>query len=140
MLAEAHIPNTSQISVGFSPDGEWLVTGEDEGAVRLWSVSPLREAAVIGHHAARIKSVAFSPDGREVASAGDDKIIALWDVRRRRLITHVGTHTAPVLSVTFSPDGRQIVAGDQDRAIRVYTRRRVLWGYPLDRLLSFLAG
>ncbi len=137
LLAEARVTNTSQISVSFSTDGEWLATGEVEGAVRLWSVSPLREVSVLGRHAARIKSVAFSPDGREVASAGDDKIIALWDVRRGTLITHVGTHTAPVLSVTFSPDGRQFVAGEQDRSVRVYTRHRVLWGYPLDRLLSF---
>jgi WD40 repeat protein len=139
LLDQVKLANTSLISLSFSPDGKWLVTGEDEGAVRLCAVNPLREVAVIGRHAARIKSVAFSPDGREVASAGDDKVIALWDVGRRSLITHIGTHTAPVLSVAFSPDGRQLVAGEHDRSVRVYTRHRALWGYRLDHL-PFSAG
>jgi WD40 repeat protein/serine/threonine protein kinase len=124
--------NISFIAVSFSPDGKWLVTGDDELAVRLWQVSPLHEVAIIGNHAARVKSVAFSPGGREVASAGDDNAIRLWDVNRRRLITTIGTHTAPVLSVAFSPDGKRLVSGEHDHSVRLYTRHRVLWGHRWD--------
>ena len=132
-LAERHhVAGTHQISVSVSPDGKWLVTGEDEGAVRLWSASPLREIAVLGRHAARVKSVAFSPDGATVASAGDDKMIALWDVRRRALRARIGTHASPVYAVAFSPDGGRIVSGEHDRTVRVYTRQRTLWGWRLD--------
>jgi WD40 repeat protein/predicted Ser/Thr protein kinase len=140
LLGHAMLANTSLrslISVSFSPDAKWLVTGGDQGTVHLWAVNPLRKVAVVGQHAARIKSVAFSPDGQQVASAGDDKVIALWDVRRRSLITHIGTHAAPVLSVAFSPDGRQLVAGAQDRSVHVYRRRLSLWGYRLDWLPFF---
>lgn len=118
--------------VSFSADGEWLVTGDDKGAVILWSAQPLREVAVLGRHTSRIKSVAFSPDGSEVASAGDDQTICLWDVGGRRLATRIGTHTAPVLSVAFSPDGKQIVSGEHDKSVRLYTRHRTLWGRRLD--------
>lgn len=128
LLNQVELATESLISVNFSPDGKWLVTGEDEGVVRLWSVNPLREAAVIGRHAARVKSVAFSPNGHQVASAGDDKVIALWDVYSRSLVTRIGTHTSPVLSVAFSPDGRHLVSGEQDRSVHVFTLRRTLWG------------
>jgi WD40 repeat protein len=120
------------VSLSLSPDGERFVTGEDEGAVRLWRVDPLAEVAVIGKHDARIKSVAFSPDGREVVSASDDKTICLWDVGGRKLVTRVGTHTSPVLAVAFSPDGKQIVSGERDHSVRLYTRPRGLWGWRLD--------
>lgn len=127
-----HLPNTHLITVAISRDGQRLVTGEDEGAVRLWSIDPLRPIAVLGRHAARVKSVALSPDGRTVASAGDDKMIALWDVRRRALRARVGTHASPVYSIDFSPDGRRLVSGEHDHSVRVYTRQRTLWGFRLN--------
>ena len=132
LIDSAHIPNTHLITTSMSEDGTLLAIGEDEGTVRLWSVSPLREIAVLGGHAARVKSVAFAPDGATVASAGDDKTIRLWDVKRRRPRGVIGTHTSPIYSIAFSPDGRQLVSGEHDRSVRVYTRRRELWGRPLD--------
>jgi len=126
------LANTHLITVAVSCDGQWLVTGEDEGAVRLWSIDPLRPIAIVGRHAARVKSVALSPDGRTAASAGDDKMIALWDVRRRALRAHAGTHASPVYSIDFSPDGRRLVSGEHDHSVRVYTRQRTLWGYRLN--------
>jgi WD40 repeat protein len=136
LIAIDHAKTQSQkgnlVSVRFSPDGGRFVTGEDQGAVRLWRVEPLEQIAIIGRHDARIKSVAFSPNGREVASASDDQTICLWDAGGRKLIARVGTHTSPVLSVAFSPDGKRLVSGEHDRSVRLYTRRNVLWGWRWD--------
>ncbi|MDT7602496.1 MAG: eukaryotic-like serine/threonine-protein kinase [Acidobacteriota bacterium] len=132
LLGDVRAGGTNFKSVRFSPDGRLLVTGDVQGAVRLWEASPLREIALIGRHAARVNAVAFSSDGREVASASDDQTVALWDVSSRRLVAHVGTHTAPIRSVAFSPDGKRIVTGGEDKSVRIYTRRRTLWGYSLD--------
>ena len=120
------------ISLAFAPDSRSFVTGQDQGQVRLWSVEPLREVAVVGEHKSYIRSVAFSHDGRFVASAGDDKTLKLWDVARRKLVEEVGIHTSPVLAVAFSPDDKQLVCGDYDGSVRVYTRQRSLWGWRLD--------
>lgn len=132
VLEKRRVPDTNQISVDLSPDGKWLVTGEDQGAVRLWSVEPLRQTAILGRHSARVKSVAFAPDGETVASAGDDKMIALWDVARRKLRARIGTHASPIYSIAFSPDGRRLISGEHDRSVRIYTRRRSLWDIRLD--------
>lgn len=132
LLDQVEVKDTQPISISFSPNDKWLITGDDEGSVRLWEADPLRQVAVIGRHAARIKAVSFSPDGREVASASDDQTIALWDVANRRLITRIGTHTAPVLSITFSPDGKRLASGEHDKSVRIFTRHRTLWSYRLD--------
>jgi WD40 repeat protein len=120
------------VSLSLSPDGRYLVTGDDEKVVRLGTLEPLRQVAALGRHEARIKSVAFAPGGQRAASAGDDKLIALWDISRRKLITHIGTHTSPVYALAFAPDGRRLVSGEHDHSVRLYTRRRMLWGWRLD--------
>lgn len=120
------------ISLAFSPDSLQFVTGEDQGNLRLWSVEPLCEVAVIGQHKSYIRSVAFSHDGRYIASASDDKTLKVWDVARRKLIEEVGIHTSPVLAVAFSPDDKQLVCGDFDGSVRVYTRQRSLWSWPIE--------
>jgi len=120
------------ISLSLSADGKHLVTGDDGKAVRLGTIEPLRQVAVIGRHEARIKSVVFSPDGKQVASAGDDKMIALWDVSRSKLIATIGTHTSPVYAIAFSPDGQRLISGEHDGSVRLYTRHRELWGFRLN--------
>jgi WD40 repeat protein/serine/threonine protein kinase len=132
MQEKVHWSDLALISVSLSPDGKYLVTGDDGKMVRLGSVAPLQQLSVLGRHDARIKSVAFSPDGSSVASAGDDKTIALWNVNRRQLITHIGTHTSPVYAIAFSPDGRRCVSGEHDHSVRLYSRHRTLWGFRFD--------
>jgi WD40 repeat protein/serine/threonine protein kinase len=126
------VPDTTFITVSFSSDNKHFVTGEDEGSVRLWSIEPLQQVAVLGHHTSRIKSVAFSPDGKEVVSAGDDKTIRLWRVDGSGESREIGTHVKPVLSVAFAPDGKRIVSGEHDYSVRIYTRHHSLGGYRLD--------
>ena len=124
--------NTPLVTMSLSPDGNQIVTGGDGKMIRIGTINPLRQTAVIGQHNARVKAVAFSPDGKRVASAGDDNTVALWDVNRRKLLTTVGTHTSPIYALAFSPDGQQLITGEHDRSVRQYTRRRSLWGFSLD--------
>lgn len=131
IISSRQVSSVPQIAVSVSPDGKSIATGDDAGIIRLWTDS-LEPVAVLGRHAARVKSVAFSPDGSVVASAGDDKMIALWDVKRRRLRGQVGTHASPIYSIAFSSDGRRLISGEHDRTVRVYTRHRTLFGFPID--------
>ncbi len=124
---------TKDLPIGqLAPDGKHFVAGGINGEVTLWTTEPLRQLAVLGKHAARVKQVVFSADGRRIASVGDDKKLLLWEVTSRKLLREIGTHASGVLSVAFSPDGRQIVTGEHDKSVRLYTRHRSLWGWQLD--------
>ncbi len=132
LLERQHWTDSAFVTLSLSPDGNHIVTGEDAKLIRMGTIRPLRQLAVIGQHSARVKAVAFSPDGTEVASAGDDRMVALWDVRSRKLITTIGTHSSPVYAVAFSPDGKLLFTGEHDRSVRQYTRHRTLWGFSLS--------
>jgi WD40 repeat protein len=71
-------------SIAFHPSGRWLVSGSDDGTVRLWDVSISKEHdACPGGFDWRIGTVyavRFSPDGLTAAAGGENGSIVIWDV------------------------------------------------------------
>ena len=68
-------------SVAFSPDGKTLVSGSNDGTVRLWDVTTQQQIGdPLNGHDGVIRSVAFSPDGKTLVSGGADGTARLWDV------------------------------------------------------------
>ena len=67
-------------TAAFSPDRRWLATGSDEGAIRLWDLSPAdptsRGLALDGHKGP-VHGLAFSADGRWLVSGAEDGTVRL---------------------------------------------------------------
>jgi hypothetical protein len=66
--------------VAYSPDGSTIVSGSDDGTLRLWDATdgtPLGEP-LTGHDGG-VNSVAYSPDGSAIVSGSDDGTLRLWD-------------------------------------------------------------
>lgn len=54
-------------SVSFSPDGRRIVSGSEDGTVRVWDARSGSELFVLKRHFGGVSSVSWSPDGRQVA-------------------------------------------------------------------------
>ena len=105
-------------SVAFSPDGKTIVSGSDDGNVRLWDVLTGKHIQTFTNNANRVLSVAFSPDGNIVASGGDDTSeegpgfgIHLWNVHTGEHLKALEGNNYGTLSVCFSPDGKMLASG-----------------------------
>jgi tRNA A-37 threonylcarbamoyl transferase component Bud32 len=69
------------LSVAFSGDGTFLVSGGSDGVVRLWRTADGSELASFEGHEGSVRAVAFSPDRRLVYSAGNDGTLRRWPAR-----------------------------------------------------------
>ena len=100
--------------LAFSPNGEVLASGSDEGTVRVWDTASGRISHVLAHQrggARGVNRLAFCPDGTVLASASDDETVRLWDSASGRLL-HSLSHERDgvgnaeyVFYLKYSPDG-----------------------------------
>jgi WD40 repeat protein/DNA-binding SARP family transcriptional activator len=101
--------HTAPVSAAaFSPDGKWLVTGGNDGAVILHDAA---SGATLGPPllatGSGIVNLAFSPDGTRLGVGTVDGDSLIFDVAsREQLVSLAGEGT--VSTVAFSPDGRRI--------------------------------
>ena len=113
--------HTAQVTaLAFTPDGQTLVSGADDGLVKFWDVLKGQEHVTLRGHTGRLYSVAFSPDGSLLASAADDMTVRLWDVATRRLRAVLAGHTSRVSTAAFSPDGKTLATAGWDHVVKLW--------------------
>jgi hypothetical protein len=105
-------------SIGFAPDGSWLVSGSDDNTIRIWNTATGEESAILKGHRDKIKSICVSPDGSRVASGSGDCTIRIWDAVNKTELYVLNGHSGGVECVAFSPDGQMIASGSEDHQIR----------------------
>jgi WD40 repeat protein len=108
--------------VAFSPDGNYLVTGNDDNGVRLWDLSQLPWPTRLTEHVNRVNAVAFALDGKNFATGSGDGAIRLWDTRGT-VLQRLDAHEDGTTALAFAATGRLASAGGDGRIL--------LWQNPL---------
>ena len=107
-------------AVAVSPNGRVIVSGNNDGTIRLLHKRHGKVLKVLAGHLAPVWSVAVSPDGRTIASGSADNTIKLWNFYTGQLIRSWDGHKDGVFSVAFSPDGRTIASVGKDNTLKLW--------------------
>ena len=111
------------LSLAFSPDSRYLVSGSGDFNAILWDVSQKRRLHTLAGHTDPIYAVAFTPDSRRVVTGSYDHSLRLWEVRNGKQIATLKGHTDKVRSVAISPQDGTIASGSWDHSIRLWNGR-----------------
>ncbi|MBV8770970.1 MAG: hypothetical protein JO166_01395, partial [Deltaproteobacteria bacterium] len=95
-----------------SPDGRYIATTDDDGAVLVWNAQGGKLLRTLRGHTAPALDVAFSADGRTLVTGGSDETIRTWNLGAKPLQNYRSLQRGDraVLGVAFSRDGRLIAA------------------------------
>ena len=113
-LSDGPCPQVCQTNfAAYAPDGSTLLTGGQDGVVRLWDADTGELSEELPSTDRPLRTAALSPDGRWVAGAAWQRV-PVWDADAGELVRELDV---PGMSVAFSPDAEQLaVAGDDGTA------------------------
>ncbi len=84
MKQQGHTHNTTCLS--YSPDGEFIATGGEDGKVKVWTVKTGFCFVTFHEHAGKITGVAWTQGSKAVLSASLDGSVRAFDLKRYSLI------------------------------------------------------
>jgi WD40 repeat protein len=101
-------------AIGFSKDGQTLLTGGYEGKLLWWPVAAEKPAPTrtVQAHQGWIRSLAVSPDGTLVATAGNDLVVRIWKTEDGSKVHELAGHPRHVYNLAFHPEGKRLASGD----------------------------
>ncbi len=104
-------------SCGFSPDGEKIITGSRDNALKLWNSETGRKIASLSGHTGSVNTCAFSSDGKRIVSASFDRTLKIWNAENGRELFTLKGHNCSVIACAFSPYGTRILSEDSQKTI-----------------------
>jgi hypothetical protein len=108
------LANARALSVAFSPTGEVVALGCDDGDAVVWEPYANGEIKRLGGHRDSIFALEFDREGRYLASAGRDNLVVVRGLAQGGASKTFAFHSDWALAVAFSPTGDELVSGGCD--------------------------
>lgn len=108
------------LSVAFSPNGQRLACGSQDGTVAIFDVSTGKFMHSLEGHFKPVRSLTFTPDSKMLLTACDDMHSHLYDVEHASLVEAFSGHESWVLSVACHPSGNSFATGSSDSKVKLW--------------------
>ncbi|MBL7805139.1 MAG: hypothetical protein JNL02_15460 [Saprospiraceae bacterium] len=111
------------ISVQFSRDGEYLITGSADHTAKLWQVRSGALLRTFTGHPESVSAVAFANKTQEIMTVGEDHRVILWDWNGATVQT---LPCSPEFTgaTALAPNDQFIATGDEEGYVRLWSINR----------------
>ncbi len=110
-------------AIDCSKDGQYLISGSSDNAIRLWDLETGICIQTIKGHTQNINNLAFSKSGKFILSASDDCTIKLWLSTTGQCFRTFEGHKNAVKSICFHPNNRKFLSSSYDKTLKEWDIR-----------------
>jgi Prp8 binding protein len=115
---------------------ETLVSGSDDGTIKLWDARRKHVVSSI-ENTYQITAVVLNDSSEQIISGGIDNDLKVWDIRKNELLYKLRGHTDTVTGLSLSPCGSYVLSNSMDNTVRMWDIRPYC---PTDRCLKVFTG
>ena len=113
----------TQTGLAFTPDSRSLLSGGEDGSLRLWEAQSGELLRVMQGYTQLLYKLAWSPDGRCLASGTLVQSMLLWDLTTHAQRAMDGKQASLMRHVAWSCDGTRLVGVGDDNHVYVWDAR-----------------
>lgn len=103
-------------AIALSPDGQWLVSGSEDGSLLAWQLNQNSAPAELLGHQSSILALAITADGAYVASSSRDRSLRLWQLATGQEIQSLEGY-GHIQTLSLSPDGTHLLGASNDGSV-----------------------
>lgn len=100
-------------NVALSPDGQHIISGDDDGMLTIWEVETEKPVLSVHAHTANIKTVEYSRDGNLALTSSWDSRVKVWDAKTLKLL-YTFDGDGPINKAIFSADAKIVLFAGSD--------------------------
>ena len=126
-------PNNQILSVAFTRKGNMLISGDQQGVLRIWTLDNNKLIYTRRLHQARIVDIRLDPSGKFIATCSTDgKVYLINTDAMNQTPVEVVSLSGFIFSIEFSNDGKTLFVASNNQSM--------ITGYPVlaDDLAKFI--
>ncbi|MEV6482471.1 TIR domain-containing protein [Streptomyces sp. NPDC051576] len=100
--------------------GALLVTGGNDGVVRLWEPVTGQGRRILRGHGRKIGTLSFSSDGSLLAAGGNDGVVRVWHAASGRRMRELTGQSDRLVSAAFGPESALLATASSDGDIYLW--------------------